>query len=318
MSTRLALAVALLTGLAQAAPVRPVRLQFERSGAAACPDEQWLRSAVAARLGFDPFEPAAPAVVIVTIGDTAPGFQARLTLVDERGDKKTRSLTGSREDCSDLREALALSLSVALEAFTSTPPASVLEASPPVGAEPVVSPPAVFTPFVTLGGGLALGAAPAPTGALWLGGGLERRWFSAALEARAVLPGGVSVATGRLDVSAVSLDALVCFVARPLTLLDTRACALGAGGVTFSSASGLDGSRSAVTPLAAVGGRLEVSLKVVWQLWLSLRGELRGALARTALKVGEEAVWTTPLLGGTVGLALTARFDVTDVARADK
>jgi hypothetical protein len=99
--------------------VRTVKLDYVRpDGALACPDEAALRSAVASRLGFEPFSDDSRATLRVVLSPTAGGIDATLELTDENGTRKARQLSGAH-DCSDLRETLALSLSVALESFTS-------------------------------------------------------------------------------------------------------------------------------------------------------------------------------------------------------
>ena len=330
MSIR-ALVLLLLPGLAVAAPVRPVRLVFDRiEQSSACPDEAALRSAIAGRLGFDPFEATAPATVQVSIQGGPGAFQSEITLIDELGVKKSRRLTGTRPDCSDLREALALSLSVALEAFASTPPPS--QPAPPTPAPPpeptpvpVPPSPAPATPkpmplllFGPVGAGLALGGAPSPAAALKAGGGFDVGSFSLGIEARFQLPAGLVVAPGRVDVSSVSLELLPCLSFLPQSAFSLRACGLGAGGISWSWATDLDGARTATTPLIALGARFEVGMRLVGWLWISAVAELRGALAQTTLRVGAMPVWTTPPVGGTVGLALSLRSSVTDERRADK
>lgn len=316
----------LFPALTLAAPnVRTVRLEYHRAAeATACPDESALRSAVASRLGFEPFDGEALASLSVTVRPAASGgFDATLELTDEVGAKKTRSLSGARADCRDLSDALALSLSVALEAFTAAP-APPLE--PPTEVKPVEPPPAKpappevrgeAVPTLTFGGALALGLAPTPTGVLWLGGGFRHgTHFSLGGEVRFLTPTGINFEMGRIDVASVSVDVMPC-----LSLLPVRGCFIGSGGVMWSWATNLSGARSAVTPIAQLGGRVDLSFHLAWKLWLVVLAELRGALALTSLRVGTTQVWVTPPVSGVVGLALELRFPpaaVTDPARGDK
>jgi hypothetical protein len=64
-----------------------------------------------------------------------------------------------------------------------------------------------------------------------------------------------------------------------------------------------------VTPLVAVGARVDVSVFLGWKVWLVALAELRGALAQTSIRVGNEPVWVTPPVSGVVGAALELRTD---------
>lgn len=306
----LTVSAGLVATLASGAQLRPLRLEYRvEPSSVACPDEATFRSAMAGRLGVDPFEVNASASLQVTIEPSSPGHRAEIALVDEAGVKKTRQLNGTRPDCADLREALALSLSVAVEAFTASPPV-VAPAPPPAVAPPPLAPPEPITPvlpFAAWGGGVALGMAPAAAGVLWLGGGVQRRSLSLALEGRVQFPSGIAVEGGRIDVASLSLELVPCVELTPL-----RVCALLSGGALRSWATHLDAARESVTPLAGLGGRLEISVRLFWRLFFSGIAEVRGALAQTALRVGAREVWVTPPVGGVVGIALTARWNVTD------
>src|SRR5437879_4762098 len=97
----------LSTLTAVAAPVRPLQLELTRDpSASACPDEAAIRSAVAARLGYDPFDPSAKASLKVAIARQGSGYRAELALTDETGSPKTRQLKGAQADCADLASAL--------------------------------------------------------------------------------------------------------------------------------------------------------------------------------------------------------------------
>ena len=307
----LPVSVVLLATLASGAQLRPLRLEYRVEPASvACPDEATFRSAMAARLGVDPFEDGARASLQVIIQPSTAGHRAEIALIDEAGAKKTRQLSGTRTDCADLGEALALSLSVAVEAFTASPPAVVAPAPlPPLPAPPPPAPTPVtpVLPFAPLGGGVALGMAPSPAGVLWVGGGVQRRSLSLALEGRFQFPAGIAVEGGRVDVASLSLELVPCVELRPL-----RVCALLSGGALRSWATHLEAARESVTPLAGLGGRLEISVPLFWRLFFSGIAEVRGALAQTALRVGAREVWVTPPVGGVVGIALTARWNVTD------
>ncbi len=300
--------------LVLAGPVRPLKFSAERAdGSAACPDEASLRSSVVSRLGFDPFEPSAAAALQVVIAPHAPGHHAEIALLDEAGRRMGRQLAGVRPDCSDLAEALALSLSVAVEAFVATPAPEPAPLVAPTPAPPSPAPTVVlertptWIPRALLRGAVAIGAAPTTAGVLGISAGASRGHFTGLVELRFQIPSGVSVETGRIDVAALSVELLPCFEVGPL-----RVCALGSAGAFFSWATGLSQARSAVNPLAALGGRVEVTTPLWWRLRLSAYAEVRGSIARSALRVGTAEIWAAPPVSGAVGVAVATQWPVTD------
>jgi hypothetical protein len=60
-------------------------IYFRTEGASACPNEEALRSAVAQRLGYDPFFAWAEQIVVVKISAASGWLRARLELVDAKG-----------------------------------------------------------------------------------------------------------------------------------------------------------------------------------------------------------------------------------------
>ncbi len=128
-----------VTGLcvrsAEAAPGDGTRLEYARSERAAhCPDRDALKAAVAKRLGYDPFFPAARQTIVVEISNTEGGLRAHMSLVDEHGIiVGSRELSDKVENCGELVASLALAISIALD------PSAALGATP---AADDVAPPA--------------------------------------------------------------------------------------------------------------------------------------------------------------------------------
>ncbi|MGA2449586.1 MAG: hypothetical protein ABTD50_12960 [Polyangiaceae bacterium] len=109
--------------------------------AAACPDESTLRKAVAARFGYDPFFPQAQQTVLVLVGREHGAFIGRVQLVDEQGFVRgTREMISRGEGCSELFSAVALAISIALDASLNMPtkPSAAVDSQP---VEPEPSPP---------------------------------------------------------------------------------------------------------------------------------------------------------------------------------
>lgn len=98
-------------------PPHSARLTYERGrGADHCPDEQALRSAVATRLGYDPFQPDAHQTVSVVIRRSDQGLRGDLALRDAAETiTGTRQLSSAQNDCSELVAAMALAISIAID-----------------------------------------------------------------------------------------------------------------------------------------------------------------------------------------------------------
>ena len=100
------------------------RLVYARAPeASSCPDETALRSAVAARLGYDPFFPWAKQTVVVQVWRENRQYRARLQLVNEAGlAHGTRSLASGQPACAELFDAAALAISIAMDSLPKDEP----------------------------------------------------------------------------------------------------------------------------------------------------------------------------------------------------
>jgi hypothetical protein len=131
---------------AHAAGATPsARLVYARSSSAAsCPDEGALRKAVAARFGYDPFFAWAKQTVVVQIARDGGRYMARVQIVDEQGlARGTREITSNEENCSELFDAAALAISIALDASGNTPaPPPTADTSPAPQPAAAAAPPA--------------------------------------------------------------------------------------------------------------------------------------------------------------------------------
>jgi hypothetical protein len=111
-------------------------------GAESCPSEASIRSAVSARLGYDPFFPWAHDTVFVEVTGVRGAFHVELKLVDDQNFQRgTRAITVKARECAGVLDAMALTMSLAID------PASVTGASPPApDSPPSDSPPSDSPP----------------------------------------------------------------------------------------------------------------------------------------------------------------------------
>ncbi|TKC98020.1 hypothetical protein [Polyangium fumosum] len=222
------LVVAVVLGFVSGArgePLRvpPWRLEYVQSaGTESCSDKKEQQLSVAARLGYDPFDDAAPRTISVTVVSTPQKFEAFIEARDEEGQiVNTSKAWAPALRCDQLVENVAVFLVDIVDPVTvpqppapaESAPVAPAQANPPPSTPPVppVPPPRSIeapvrdtpapprpspprSPWVpklmlTLGGGVALEAAPGVAPSFTLGGGLRWRLFSASLEGRYDVPG---------------------------------------------------------------------------------------------------------------------------------
>jgi hypothetical protein len=111
------LAIAVLVVARPASANPPARLVYARSAqASSCPDETALRGAVVARFGYDPFFAWARRTVVVEVWRRGEHFSSRVQILDEDGlTRGARELTTDGPSCSELFDATALAISIALD-----------------------------------------------------------------------------------------------------------------------------------------------------------------------------------------------------------
>ncbi|MGM0575605.1 MAG: hypothetical protein ACQEXJ_07745 [Myxococcota bacterium] len=289
-------------------------------GVRGCPAAASLRGEVAVRLGYDPFVAGGHPVVRVDISRSRRGLVGRVRL-ERRGGAVLgeRTVGAAAGRCGELVRALALSVSLVLDAEAATRPGDPRREADlrPVGRRgrrdpepPAPPPPAPAEPdrpgpagWLGLGGLGALGAAPDVTGGAWAAVGLGWERATLSVEIRADVPSGTEAGGGRVEAGGV-----VATVAPCLRFGPARACALAGGGVLLVHGVGLDGEPRRATPFAAVGLRAGAVWRFAERWRLDARLDLRAPLARTSLRVGGEVVWRTPVVDGSLGLGVGWRF----------
>lgn len=310
---------------ARASAAGTARLVYLRGHATeTCPDEQALRDAVAARLGYEAFTPWALDTLFAEIEKDGAAFVARVKLVTPenvvRGSRTIRT-TGP---CSDLVPTLGLTISLAID------PMALSRKGPPEGLPPTERPvesfetppeapaekpaPAAPAPHeeehapvvIALGAGVlgAAGSAPAPAIGALVFARARVRDVSATLEARGDLPTSTTVESGA-GASAWLLagSALVCLHGRGV---------FGCPRVTVGrlSATGIDVTR----PGASAALWADVGARVGYELELggafALRAALDGGvvLTRYVFRIDGERVFQNPAVTGGASAALVATF----------
>jgi hypothetical protein len=112
------------------------RLVYSRTAdAASCPNEEALREAIAARVGYDPFFPWARRTVVASLAREDRAYVAKIDLVDEQGmDHGARALR-TEGPCSDLLDTVALAIAIAIDPRSLTrAPSKPSEAPSPEGS----------------------------------------------------------------------------------------------------------------------------------------------------------------------------------------
>ena len=305
----------LVPGAARADGPTVARLSFERAeDAARCIDEPELRERVAARLGRDPFVAEAPLEARVRI-EGGEGYRAVIELT--RGEERTRrELASARADCSDLADALALALSLAVDpASLLAPPRppepdpAVAEPEPPI-AEPPVSelpvaepapPPRDDDVSARLGAHLlgSWGVAPEVSGGLALSAGFRLMDFSIDLELRGEVPTEVAGTNGSVRGAPFTAGLAPCAHVDVVTL-----CGVVRAGVFWAEAVEAASARAGFAPYLSLGVRGGVEVPLASAVSLSVLGELGAPLLGAELLLGSERVWGTPPVSASVGLGV--------------
>jgi hypothetical protein len=315
------------------------RLVYARAPeASSCPDESALRSAVASRLGYDPFFPWAKQTVVVQVWREARRYRARLQLVDEVGlAHGTRTLASEQSTCAELFDAAALAISIAMDSLPrtdaqpeATTPASATSAPPVATSEstatPVAPPEAAPAPtrapdspnslpgapssaslrgFAGLDVLGVVGGEPAPTGALAVFGGLDSRVASLSFELRADAPVSASNATGAGRVRAWSYELALAPCARYRAV---SLCALGAVGLLYARGDDITDPRSESTVFATAGARVGADWPLSAAISLRTHLDANAELRRIHLQIGGSDGWTSPLAAFSAGAGIAARF----------
>jgi hypothetical protein len=314
-------------GTAEASP--SARLVYARTPeAGTCPAEPALRSAVAARVGYDPFFPWAKQTVVVQVWKDHGRHAARVQLLDDDGvTRGTRELSSAHADCSELFDALALAISISLDAAAALesaaapadPPAPAPQAAAPAAPPPPPDPPEAASPpsdrlpppprpqraslFAGADALVATGTAPSVAfgGAAFVG--VRYGFLSGALELKAHGSAASSVSGGG-DVSSwlFAASLVPCGHYGAFSL-----CALGALGSTQAHGD-VAVPRSASALFAGVGGRAAAELGLTQILYLRAHADLLYDLTPLTFAIDGGRVWGATPFGFSAGVGAGAHF----------
>lgn len=301
------------------------------AGIASCPSDRELRDAVAARLGYDPFEESTPAPaeaprdVVVAVHRRGTGIVGVLEL---RGPKPgQRELASPSGDCRELLDSFAVAIAIGIDPSSLTrptgeppPPAPLPPPTPPPQPPPQPpGPPPAERPAppapepapsdavaARLGGGplVMFGELPATAPALAVTLGLRWRWLEPTIEGLATLPVTQSApGAGRINASLIGASLVPCGHAEVF---------FGCLGLTLGALRGegegvpmpLQGSQLYAGASARAGAEIALSRSV----WLRGYAEAVAPLTRIALQLAAQDVWRMPSVAGRVGAAVGILF----------
>jgi hypothetical protein len=334
----LALAFALTTAAAAQAAASPsAKLTYVRGpGAESCPDESELRKAVAVRLGYDPFFPSASKTVVAEIrARAAPqrGFRGVVQIIDDSGIVRgERALESQSGECAEMVRTLALGISIAIDDLDALAPPAPRAAPassdpPPEPGLPVapaatdLAPPPPFERDVpapvlpseratalqletVAGVHGSLGLAPAASGGITLGVGITTRAVSLRIEGTAELPSSAPLASG----GSVTTSFLVASLVPCLHFGLPFACVTGSVGSFRGGAIDIAAPHAQSALFAMVGARGGVRIPLYAMVSLAPHADLALPLVHHAVAVDGRTVFSTPAIGGALGLDVQAAF----------
>lgn len=332
----------LLAAEAHAAPGDATRLSYARTpAAAACPDREALRAAVAKRLGYDPFFSVARQAIEVDVDADAEQLTANMRFIDEGGMiVGVRHLHERLENCEELLASLSLAISITLDPSAAlegprNDATATNESAPEASAAPPASatePPAPVTPEIAqkspkrtasvaarpraegrtqysegvlrVQALLALGRLPSTALGARLSGGIRVGAFRGSLEASGFLPASKdSPDGGSVRASSISVAAVPCYATERVA-----ACAMVDVGIIDARGAGVDEPKHERELYAAVGGRAELRQPLGPRWALVLGAELLKNLAPLELRLHDATVWQAPAWSGAAALGVELRI----------
>jgi hypothetical protein len=312
------------------------KLRVESDAEGRCLGEAGLRAKVTDRLGADPFQDPPDLELQVSQRRVAGGYRAVLERRDGAGNLVgSQQLTAPGTDCSELSDALALALSIAIDPLILTrspghvevkvvpwPRPETADAPAPVSAVPPASAPEEAPPTVQqvdatspsrepldlrlgIGGVGVLGLTPSPAAGLELQGEIHKSRYSLAIAGEATtIAGQTADSTGTVQAAFFGGAIMPCIHWRSFGF-----CGRVAAGADVSSSSNLpDAVGTKNTLYLGVGARVfaDVPLTPAFSIRPLVTAEV--PLVRTALEVGTATLWQTSPVAGSAGLQVVARL----------
>jgi len=284
------------------------------AGAVGCPDEIWVRNAIRARLGRDPFVDDAPLRLDARITPQGRALDGEVR-VQREGEKETvRQVRSATGDCAELASALELAITVIIDPLwlgpadagvPAPPPAPPPPAPPPPAPLPVAPPPAPPRP-VGLGAVVevngAAGAMPGVTAGLGLGAVLHWGRLELGLVGRIHLPTRILLQGGEVNTLLASASLTPC-----AGLGHFRGCLVGTVGTLQLTANTAGVVRDTV-PAVGVGARAGWALPLSERLWWVLWAQAQALLTRVTVTTPTRNLWVSWPVWLDVGTHLELRF----------
>jgi len=272
-----------------------------------------MLDAVRARLGYDPFREPGEITILARIWREGEELRGSILLTDRSRQTGERTMVSHSADCSELTSAMDLALSIAIDPLSigHEPVASpaVVELRmvpppiPPVVERPASAPPAPTHFEINLGAAGNVGETVAATMGFLAGVGLRSERWSLSVEGRADLPRTRAAGGGHVEAGTLAATLAPCLRRGVFggCVLATLAALRGAG-------QDLQNENQITTPFVALGARALVEFPQNGLIAVRLHLDLTSPLTRTTLKVGDQAVWTSPAMCVALGVAATVRF----------
>jgi hypothetical protein len=326
----LGFALGLMTVEMAAIAAPSARLVYVREpGAESCVDEEGLRKAVAARLGYDPFFAVAKVTVVTHVRREPSGaFHADVTLVDESGVARgARAIESESQECGPLVGALAIGISLALDPLSLTTPDKPADSPPvdkpppdPPKETPVTPPPKADKPPAEtppqepysepwrgwIGAAVTgnLGTTPGLSGGGLIRGKLARGPWSVGLEARVDAPTSTNTTTGGTISAWLAQGALFgCGQASYF-----QGCAVASIGPLIAESQSILSPRSTTLLYAAAGPRIGLEVKILPSLAVNAFGQALFAFAPRTLQIDGQDVFRQAILAPSFGVGLLGRI----------
>jgi len=314
-------------------------VSLEYNDGPGCPEGQEFEAMVRARLGYDPFAPAAPDHVFVgiTAGAGDGAIEGHIVWRDADGRwAGDQTLPVATKDCRHLVRALAAALAVQIQLLATTRESASTSAPKSTGPPPPAAPPqAVASPVVrtsasettaatlearpstptpasgtrpvlAMGAGTSVGFGLSSSPVL-LGralGSLAWQHVSVELAAEASLP----TTTRRPDGAGVAQQHLLGSAAGCAILTRWRACLLANAGVVRMSGEDIDRPTSATVPLVEAGVRVGIVQLLGRGFFVNAHADGLTNVIRWTGTLDEIPVWTAPRFAAAVGVDLGLDF----------
>jgi hypothetical protein len=323
-------ALGLWAGRAQAA-LFTVSLDYD--GGPGCPDLQAFQAVVRARLGYDPFAPAAPDHVSVRITPGAGVIDGHIEWRDSTGRwTGDQTLPVATKDCRHLVRALAAALAVQIQLLAATrdpgdgtaapestgpppepsppqpvtrpvpqtTPAGISSSEPPTSTVETKPPPRGPGPGFAIGAGTSVGFGMSSSPVL-LGevlGSLAWPHVSVELAFEASLP----TTTRRPDGAGFAQQHLLASAAACARLTRWRACLLTKAGEVRMAGEDIDLPTSAVTPLVEAGARVGFVQLLGRGFFVDAHADGLVNVIRWTGTLDQIPVWTAPRFAAVFGI----------------